>query len=322
MLHLMVHKYTNPGAYLDYAQNVILQSTWQWVMPTIEQQLNASRKFAASRGCNQTTSADILACMRALPANRAVSTSGFVNYFQPSVDGVFLTDQPYNLIKRGEYNTNANVIIGYTQDEGNYLANSRSSWKPPTANLTYADYVRIVGTNSLSFWLTPAQIDETLARYADSTAKLGYWYGIAELLGQFYITCGSTFAAPYFAQHGPTYAFIWNYTSPNYPDQFLQAAHGNELPYIFNATVYTAYNFAPIDYAHSARMLAAWARIATRSRPDTSVWPRYTANNPVAYMWEQTDLNLNPPAKVVPFFRSNLCSFWEPFFSQNSAVQP
>jgi carboxylesterase type B len=136
------------------------------------------------------------------------------------------------------------------------------------------------------------------------------------------VNCGTTLAAPYFAKHGPTYAFVWNYTSPNYPDQFLQAAHGNELPYVFNGTVYTSYAFAPSDYALAARMIAAWSRIADKGKPDPSVWPKYKKNRPVAFLWEQTDDNLNPPTTTVPFFESNLCSNWEPLFSANSIVQP
>jgi para-nitrobenzyl esterase len=322
MLHTMVHKYTNPGAYLEYAENVILHSTWQWVMPTLAQQLSASIKFAASKGCNQTASADVLACMRALPVKNVYSTSGYVNYFQPSVDGVFLTDQPYNLVKRGEYNTDVNVIIGYTADEGNYLALSRNSYKPPSANLTEADYIRVVKTNSLRFWLTDEQIDNVFGWYAAHTAAVGYWYGEAQLLGDFYVNCGTTLAAPYFAKHGPTYAFVWNYTSPNYPDQFLGAAHGNELPYIFNSTVYTAYEFAPSDYALAARMIAAWSRIADKGKPDSSQWPKYKKKRPVGFLWEQTDADLNPPTRTVPFLQSNFCANWEPIFSTNSVVQP
>jgi carboxylesterase type B len=117
------------------------------------------------------------------------------------------------------------------------------------------------------------------------------------------------------------FAYVWNYTSPNYPDQFLQAAHGNELPYIFNGTVYTSYAFAPSDYALSARMIAAWSRIA-KQRPDTSVWPQYTQANPAAFLWEQSDASLNPTTTTVPFVASALCANWEPIFSANSVVQP
>jgi carboxylesterase type B len=188
MLHTMVHKYTDPSAYLDYAQNVILHSTWQWVMPTISQQLTASVKFAATKGCNQTTSADILACMRALPAKNVVSTSGYVNYFQPSVDGVFLTDQPLNLVRNGQYNSDVNVVIGYNSDEGNYLGYSRNSFKPPSTVLTQADFIKVVKTNSLRFWLTDDQMNDVINWYADYTAANGYWYGESQLLGDFYGT--------------------------------------------------------------------------------------------------------------------------------------
>jgi carboxylesterase type B len=186
MLHTMVHKYTNPTAYLNYAQNVILQSTWQWVMPTLSQQLAASIKFAASKGCNQTSSTDMLACMRALPATTIYSASGYVNYFQPSVDGIFLTDQPYNLVKRGEYNTNVNIVIGYNANEGNYMAFTRNGFRGPTANLTQADYVKSVQTTSLSYWLTNDQMTAIFDAYASNTAAVGYWYGSGQILGDFY----------------------------------------------------------------------------------------------------------------------------------------
>ncbi|ELR21428.1 carboxylesterase superfamily protein [Acanthamoeba castellanii str. Neff] len=312
MLHTMVHKYTNPGAYLEYAENVILHSTWQWVMPTLAQQLSASIKFAASKGCNQTASADMLACMRALPVKNV--TSGYVNYFQPSVDGIFLTDQPYNLVKRGEYNTDVNVIIGYTADEGNYLALSRNSYKPPSANLTEADYIRVVKTNSLRFWLTDEQIDNVFGWYAAHTAAVGYWYGEAQLLGDFYVNCGQPGRA-LLRQARPDLRLPVELHEPQLPRQFLQAAHGNELPYVFNATVYTPYAFAPSDYALASRMIAAWSRIADKGKPDSSEWPKYKKNRP-------TDADLNPPTRTVPFLQSNFCANWEPIFSTNSVVQP
>mgnify|MGYP001091690826 FL=1 len=319
----MVHKYSDPANYLTYAQNVILHSTWQWVLPTLAQQQAASIKWAASKGCNQTTTAAVLACMRALPAKSIVSTSGLVNYFQPSVDGVFLTSQPYNLIKNGDYNTDVNIVIGYNADEGNYMAFTRNGFRGPTAALTQADYIKSVYTTSLSYWLTSAQMDGIFNWYAGNTANVGYWYGSGQILGDFYINCGTTLAAPYFAKHGSSvYAFLWNYTSPNYPDQFLQAAHGNELPYIFNATVYTPYAFAPSDYALAARMIAAWSRIADKGKPDPYVWPRYSQASPMAFLWEQVGASLDPPTTTVPFFESNLCSNWEPIFSANSVVQP
>ncbi|ELR17982.1 carboxylesterase, type B family protein, partial [Acanthamoeba castellanii str. Neff] len=169
MLHTMVHKYSNPAKYLTYAQNVILHSTWQWVLPTRAQQQAASLKWAASKGCNQTTTAAVLACMRALPATSIVSTSGLVNYFQPSVDGPAL--QP---VKNGDYNTDVNVIIGYNADEGNYMAFTRNGFRGPTAALTEADYIKSVYTTSLSYWLTSAQMDGIFNWYAGNTADVGY----------------------------------------------------------------------------------------------------------------------------------------------------
>jgi len=233
MLHTMVHPYSNPGAFLGQADTAILQSTWQWVMPTLAQTKAASLKWAASRGCNQSATADVLACMRALPAASIVppTSEATINYFQPCVDGVFLTDQPYNLIKRGEYDTDVRIVIGHTQDEGTYMAYTRTGFKTPADNITEADYLRALRNNSLGFMLTDAQIDEVLGWYAASTAQLGYWYGLAEVLGDWYIICGSNLAAHHLAKHGgPVYAFVWNYTSPYSTQPFFGASHGNELP--------------------------------------------------------------------------------------------
>jgi para-nitrobenzyl esterase len=322
LLHTMVHKYTDPSCYLDYMQTVILHSTWQWIMPTLAQQKAASIKFAASKGCSQTNSVDMLACMRALPATSVVATSGPINYFQPSVDGIFLTDQPFNLVKTGQYNTDVNVVLGYNANEGNYMAYTRASFKDPSQGNTYADYYKAVRNNSLIYWLTDSQINDVFSWYASNTASVGYWYGSAQILGDFYINCGSSLSAPYFAKYGPTYTYIWNYTSPNYPQQFLGAAHGNELPYIFNATVYGAYDFTSSDYALAARMIASWARIADKGKPDTSVWPKFKKNRPVAFLWEQNDSDLDPVTTTVPFAQSNFCTNWEPLLSADSLVQP
>lgn len=70
-------------------------------------------------------------------------------------------------------------------------------------------------------------------------------------------------------------------------------------------------------------MLSAWARIAHKGKPDSSVWPKYKKTRPVAFLWEQNNNNPNPPTTTIPFAETlNLCSNWEPFFSTNSVVQP
>ncbi|ELR22689.1 Acetylcholinesterase [Acanthamoeba castellanii str. Neff] len=63
-------------------------------------------------------------------------------------------------------------------------------------------------------------------------------------------------------------------------------------------------------------------KLPVMGKPDSSEWPKYKKNRPVAFLWEQTDANLNPPTTTVPFFESNLCTNWEPIFSTNSVVQP
>ncbi len=186
LLHLMINP---PGESVRADQlfkRVVLQSVWQWVLPTLGQSKAASLSWSAQLGCNQSTTAEVLACMRNLPANSIspLSTTPQINYFQPLVDGDFLEDQPLVLIKKGRYATNVTVVMGYNADEGNFMASTRLGFKGPTDNITQADFLMGAKNRSLTYWLTEAEMDQVIDWYSASTAKLGYWYGLGKILGK------------------------------------------------------------------------------------------------------------------------------------------
>jgi carboxylesterase type B len=279
-------------------------------------------------GCNQSTTAAVLECMRGLDASAITPNTSTpqLNYFQPVVDGDFLEDQPLILLKKGRYASNVTVVMGYNADEGTFMASSRLGFKGPKDNITEADFLLGAKNRSLSYWLTDSEINQVLDWYSESTAKLGYWYGLAKILGDFYIICPSVLAAPYLVDHAVNetiYTYVWNHTSTN-GNAASGASHGNELVYVFNSTVYSpGYTLTAVDLALSYRMIHSWSNIATEGRPQAG-WPAYNATSKQAFLWQQSTVDYDlAQAAEIPFAKlGQFCNKWASYFNVSSAAPP
>ena len=93
----------------DLFQRAIFQSgspDSHWSFMTSEQSKDRSSQFFNSVGCPDDE--NILECLRGLPAEDIQAnewvTSHFVEFpWVPTIDGDFLVDSPYNLLKQGKF---------------------------------------------------------------------------------------------------------------------------------------------------------------------------------------------------------------------------
>jgi len=260
-----------PASY-PYYNRAILQSTWQWIIPTLANSRADTVAWAAQSkiGCANVTTTGapnyqaILACLRALPASKINPTTAEANFMLPMVDNSLITTLPLNSIKNGKYNKNADIAIGHNYDEGNFMAYSRLGFKTPDQTILNATYLSVVN-RTLLVYLDQAAANFLLAQYEPLRNKLGNYYGAAQFFGDYYITCGSILAAKYFSdQKTPLFSYIYNYSSSNYPavEYFLSASHGNELPYVFLQPIYTPYPFSIADDFMAERMSSVWSYFA------------------------------------------------------------
>ncbi|KAF2078248.1 hypothetical protein CYY_000438 [Polysphondylium violaceum] len=314
----VLHHLTVPSSYPLY-DKAILQSAWQWLIPTAQVSKVKAATWAATKGCANTTPTGtpdyeaILDCLKALPSQTILPTTGNSDFFVPMIDNVLINDLPLASIKNGYFNKNAKIIIGHNYDEGHYMAYSRvGGYKGPSFPVTDTTYYNSL-TRYLTVYLTPAEANQIIALYEPVKTQLANnWLAASEFFGDYYISCGSILAAEYLNQQNASLkTFIFNYTSPNYPavESFLAASHGNELPYIFYQWIYTYYPFSVGDYLMSDRMMKAWVDFAATSNTVSYVnnWPS-TYPNAMYFGPDPTDFSASRP------YTKPICDSLRPIF--------
>jgi len=285
----ILHHLTIPSSYPLY-DKVILQSAWQWLIPTSAVSKVKTAAWAVTKGCanytstNETDYAATLACLSTLSSKTATPTNAQSDFFVPMIDNVLIKALPLAAIKNGNYNKKAKIIIGHNYDEGHYMAYSRvGGYKGPSFPVSDTTYYNSL-TRYLNVYLTPVQANAIIAVYEPVKNSLNNnWLAASEFFGDYYINCGSILAAEYLnQQNADLLTYIFNYSSPNYPadKMFLAASHGNELSYIFYQWIYTQYEFSVGDYYMSERMMRAWTDFARSSDPVSYVnhWPENYPN--------------------------------------------
>jgi len=295
----------------------IIQSLWQVLQPTTAQTLSAADTLAVRVGCPNAAAID---CLRAVPAATLLPRVSQSHRFIPQVDGKLLPDQPLRMLRQGRFHRQVPVVLGYTAQEGHFLAYSRSGWVIPPNDITYSRFVS-ASTTSLNPLLDPATIDKAISWYTPVAQQQGNWMALARLTEDYFITCGSLYALQAFAQYSekPVHAYLWDYTSTNNPEPFLKASHGNELPFILDAPVYVPFEKNEADRRLIDRMIASWASMAhhegapsTESEP----WQPYTSQAPQAYLWQEPNAQ-----KMVPFSPDIIpqCQQWLTVFDPPAA---
>ena len=278
-------------------QRAILQSTWQWRLPTLEEAGRARKTLAQTHGC-AGSDATALDCLRQVPADKLLPSLADSQAFQPVVDARLLKDQPLELLRAGSFHRDIAVTIGLNATEGNFMAMSRSGWKKPTDTVDNATFEN-AALDALHPFYPPEQAKDMLEWYASIRAQQGNWQALSRLLGDFYLYCGSYEAAQSFLRHSrqPVFSYWFQHVSTNHPKSFLGATHGDELDLLFGAPVYPpGYPLTAQDQKLSHRMMDSWAAIAQSANPAVPPgsglpnWRPMTVANPAAYVWDEQEI--------------------------------
>lgn len=296
----------------DLFQRAILQSTWQWRLPTLPEATRGTQQLAAAHGCPAEDTA-ALACLRALPADKLLPPLVDSHAFQPVVDGRMLRAQPLRLLHEGRFHRDVPILLGANAQEGGFMAMSRTGWKKPNDPVTDTVFEQAAKAALLPFY-APQQVDDILSWYAPERSARGNWQALSHLFGDFYIDCGSYAGAQALLRHSrqPVFGYWFDHVSAQHDKPYLGASHGDELPFLFDAPVYPpGYAFTPQDRALSQRMMASWAGMARHADPATPVhaaWRPMSAQAPLAYVWaEPSAATLHPFADA-----SGTCAKWRP----------
>ncbi len=264
-------------------------------------------RLAATLGCD--AAADVLACLRALPARDVLRAlpgdSNFIFDFSvawiPVADGVVLPADPPAALRRGRVNR-VPLIDGVTRDEGRLFVglayNSRGTrlaadaWAP-----TLDDYFGAARGPQV-------RAQYPLADYPDPGAAFG------QAVGDAILACPALRGAQALARHMPVYVYEFTH-DPNpfilpMPGIALGAFHSAELPYVFAGPVQSsgAIRFTPDEEHLVDAITGAWTRFAATGRPGQG-WPRWNAR-------ARKHLVLRAPTPSVGRrLKVRECGFWD-----------
>lgn len=189
-------------------------------------------------------------------------TSG-ISGFWPTVDGVIITDDQYNLYERGEYN-DVNILIGTNSDEGIMFVRPTSVENyEAQINATFGPYAERVlseypATNEPEVYFALADIfrDAGFAWHTYAWAKLQQQTG-----------------------NGKVYVYYFDQLnrSPLIPENIRRGAfHADEVPYVFGVE---QDNFNPTEVALSDIMMDYWVNFVKTGNPNAKGLPYWSEFN-------------------------------------------
>ncbi|KAJ5792334.1 Carboxylesterase [Penicillium pulvis] len=240
--------------------------------------------FIEAINCTASTSAEELACLRALPLDTllpamieyefSIQTSGGLDVFIPTSPSSFIPDSPSKLLSSGRFTRNIDVIVGWDENDGSLFSDTSA-----TTVEEVAEFIAAQNPN-----LSEKNLDKAMALYPISQFSAYTSEGIsAEFFQASQIVRDSQFTCPvlYTAKMNSkwstdstaTYLYALNQTvfTPfleEYGELFYGVCHFSDIPYVFNqvTTVYADLS-SESDIELASEMSGSWASFATYGNP-------------------------------------------------------
>ena len=210
-----------------------------WSFMTSLQARNRSRAFLRGVNCSRDDDADaILRCLRALPVDVIQSAEWVDSRFMvfpwaPTVDGRFLTDTPYSLMKAGRFQ-HKESLLGVNKNEGTfwilYVLDGFTKDGPSLQNRT--TFKR--GVDVIAWDLseeTRAQLKQLYRPTDDRGRAAAFRDALGDVCGDRSFTCPTWEMATTLADTGaPTYFYYLAYraTTEVWPP-WMGVIHGAEI---------------------------------------------------------------------------------------------
>jgi para-nitrobenzyl esterase len=309
---------TSPGSaglfHRAIVQSAYPTTRWQSAVEAEAQ----GEAFATALGC--TDAAQVLACMRqATPtavmtaltqASQQVAEPAGQTFWEPSVDGVVLQEQPRLLFESGAFHR-VPTIVGFTRDEGWGSFITRSFGGSVTASQYEAWVTTEFGPHAAS----------VLALYAE-TAAVSSIEAMARIVGDGQFACEARRLARTIEQTG-TPVFMYSYEYEIDTLSLDHVIHGVESNIVFGNNylppVFVPHTLNDADLALHRRMAGYWTRFAAAGNPnhgaDNSIlsWPPFTRPHGAGRGADKHiifDASLAVGARV----HETACDFFEPLF--------
>jgi para-nitrobenzyl esterase len=249
-----------------------------WSTLTLSQQEAEGRSICRHLGIAEGPGT--LAALRAVPADRLATATApatgplpllFVQpprpSFQPVVDGHVLPDEPWRMLRRGDW-ARVPVLIGSNQDECNLWL---GGIKPRAAGgVTAASRRRVAWYVGPDWTALAAQFPA--ASYGGLLPATSRMMTVLEFNAPARYTAGVVAS-----QHVPAYLYYFSRVPPGLPGG---AHHSAEVPYVFDSLrpAHSSVHPARADVRLAGQMADYWAAFAATGDPNgpgRPHWPRY-----------------------------------------------
>ncbi|GMH79944.1 hypothetical protein TL16_g08331 [Triparma laevis f. inornata] len=214
----------------------------------------------------------------------------------PTVDGVELTDHPWNLLVKGLVNFNdVPVIIGTNRDEG-------AMFTQVLTNGTTEDLIEYWNSGP---WLDSEIAEMTqiyLVEFKDSYPEVEdhsvAWWASIRSLGDLSFTCATQHATPYITSTSPTFVYHFEHVdSAN-----IAVSHGAEVPYVFH-DIERILGADDEDKRTCDAVAGMWLDFFDEYNPNPGVWEAGTEN---VLMIESSE----EMTTADDTFKKRECDFW------------
>jgi para-nitrobenzyl esterase len=228
---------------------------------------------AADLGC--APPADALSCLRATPAERLTTAENMQRFAFPAYGTNALPREPADALRQGDFHR-VPVLQGSNRDENRLYVSAALAGGFTIDEATYDALL------TDSFAAAAADVAATYPAAGFPSPALAW----ATVLTDSGWACTTLAADRALMARVPTYGYEFaDREAPNFqaiptvPEFPLGAAHGLELPYLFD---FPGTNLRPDQRRLSELMIGYWTRFAHRSDPngaDAPHWPRMRAGN-------------------------------------------
>ncbi|MFN3198490.1 MAG: carboxylesterase/lipase family protein [Bradymonadia bacterium] len=246
---------------------------------------------------------DIPSCMRARTAEQllldrppVVSVGAASDAMKPYVDGHVLTDQPIEVIRRGEHNP-VIFVSG---------ANSDETARDTPEIATVAGYEAVVRSQF------GALADQVLALYPAEDYETPT-QAFVQISTDARFVCNSRQSLEAASAHGPTFGYFFTQNLENSARlRDFGAYHAIELFFVFDQMTLAGYRPTAAESALAEMVGGYWARVARQGDPNDGVapmWPQYDITEQLLVL---DGAGVTAEAGI----RSEKCDFWDTLLEQ------
>ena len=311
----------SPTANGLFHRAIVESGAYMLTLPTLAQTETAGTAFANAVGCNQSTPAAVLTCLRALPI-ATILTSQALTFPQgslgpaPNVDGKVIPQSIGAALGSGQFNR-VPLMNGTNHSEWNLFVAEDFDLAPGVGPVTAATYVPAIAATIGSAAIAPV----VAARYPVPAAFPSFDQGVGGVGTDAVFACAGHFADELASQFVPTFAYEFN--DPNPPQNFLPpvtfpygASHASEIQYIFPTASPSGFGLnlpqTPLDASQqklSDQMVGYWTTFARNGDPNGPGQPIWQHFNRI----QQQMQSLVPPTPTTEtnFAIVHQCDFWD-----------